>query len=236
MRKKIITRKIVAICLIAFICSFYSNILIAQQENRPVSGFTEISYSIPGKLEIYQGKTESLILKGDPSDLEKIKTEVEGSELKIYTKNNTGRLGEVEVIVTVADLKELSVAGSGNVVFKTGLVTSDFEISLSGSGDISCMELSVNSAEVNLAGSGDIRLGGAAKEALEINIAGSGDVKAEELQVSKCEVNISGSGSVNVWVKETLESNIIGSGNVYYKGNPRIDSSVTGSGSTKPLE
>ncbi len=236
MKKLFVFGKSITICMALFICSLFSNDLFAQQENRDVSGFNSISYSLPGSLEIYQGTSESLIIKGEADDISMIITKVEGGELKIYTKNHSAdRMGDIVVVVHVINLNELSVAGSGDVSFKTGLKTDDLEISLSGSGNLNCAELSANSAEINLAGSGDVQIGGTATEKVEINIAGSGDVDAEKLQSKEGEVNISGSGSVRVWVTNTLESNIVGSGSVCYKGNPQVETSVTGSGSTRSL-
>jgi hypothetical protein len=209
--------------------------LLAQQENREVSGFNKIEYSLSGTLEISQGTTEKLVLKGDKDDLSKIITRVEDGKLKIYTKENTWPSGDIVVYVNVKALEELSVAGSGNAIFKTGLKTEEMEINLSGSGNIECMELIASEAEIHLAGSGNIELGGTLNERMEVHIAGSGDVNSENLQTQVCEVNISGSGSARVWVIDRLESNIVGSGNVYYKGKPLVDAETTGSGSTKPL-
>jgi hypothetical protein len=236
MKRYFMNGKSIAICMALTVYCYTGVQVFAQQENRQVSGFNAISYSLPGSLEIYQGKTESLTLKGDADQIKEIITKVQDGELKIYTDHHSGdKLGDIRIIVTVIDLNELSVAGSGEVEIKTALKTDNLEINLSGSGNIKCMELSAKSTEINLAGSGDLHLGGTASQDIEINIAGSGSVNAESLQAMEGEVNISGSGSATVYITEALETNIIGSGDTYYKGNPRIETSVTGSGSTKPL-
>jgi hypothetical protein len=206
-----------------------------QKEKREVSDFSQIGYSLPGSMEIIQSDKVSLVLEGDKDDLERIITRVEGKELKIYTKNSSSGLGQVKVYVTVTELEELSVAGSGDVTIKSRLKTDELEIQLSGSGNIQCEDLEANEVDIDLAGSGDILLGGVAENELEINIAGSGDVKAEDLQTKAADVNIAGSGSVKVWATDELESNIVGSGSVYYKGNPLVDAETMGSGKTKPI-
>ena len=186
-------------------------------------------------MEITQGTSENLILKGDKEDLEKIITKVEGSTLKIYTKNHSGRLGHVTILVTVKELENLSAAGSGNTVVKGKLNTSDFHVELSGSGDFTCGNLQASSVDISLAGSGNVELGGTVNEKENVNIAGSGNVNAEKLQVKECSVNIAGSGSVKVWATDKLNTSIVGSGDVYYKGKPLINANTTGSGSTRSL-
>ncbi len=230
-----ITGKAIALSMTFWLCFFSTTTLFAQEEKRQVENFNTISYSLSARLEIYQGFAESVLLKGDPDDIQKIITKVENGELKIYTKNNFSHLGDIVILVTVKELNTLSVAGSGDVVFKTELKSSDFTINLSGSSDMICEGLSVKSTSISLSGSGDIRLGGINKGNLTIRIAGSGDVDAEELQSKDGEVNISGSGSVKIWATETLSANIVGSGDVYYKGNPRTETHISGSGTMKSL-
>lgn len=213
---------------------FSSAQLSGQEESRHVSGFTSISYSLPGSLEIVQGDSENLVLKGNPEDLDKIITKVEGSTLKIYTKPHVSNLSHINICVSVKELEELDIAGSGDVTIKNVLKSNYFELSLSGSGDVTCENLEASKLEISLAGSGDVSIAGKVNE-VEISIAGSGDVWADELESEKAEISIAGSGSVKIWATKYLESSIVGSGDVYYKGNPLIDSETIGSGSTKPL-
>jgi len=213
----------------------FTSLSKAQEEKRDVSGFDKISYSISGDLEISQGSTEELILIGDPEDLEKVETKVEGTTLKIYLKSNFSHIGKVQAKVTVKQLNKLSIAGSGNVVFKTGLKTEDFELELSGSGNVDCPDLTAGELDIDLAGSGNIKFAGELSGELEINIAGSGNIDCSNLKTKEAEVNIAGSGDVKVWATDELESNIVGSGSVYYKGNPLVDTETSGSGKTKPL-
>lgn len=232
MKQKILIHA-VATALTLFI--FSSATLLSQEEKREVSGFNEISFSLPGELIIEQGNTESLVIRASDEDLQKIITKVEGDHLKIYTKQGSNRLGKVTVLVTVKELSELSLAGSGDVQIKGQLKTQELEISVSGSGDVSAMDVRAREMEISLAGSGDVELGGALSNELEISIAGSGDVDASGLQAQEVEVSIAGSGNARVWAEESLEVSIVGSGDVYYKGRPLVDSSSTGSGSTRPL-
>jgi hypothetical protein len=209
--------------------------IYGQKEKREVLDFSKIAYSLPGTLEIVQSDKASLALEGDNEDLERIITKVEDNKLKIYTRKGSNGLGNVKVYVSVVELSDLSIAGSGNVIVKSKLKTNDLDLELSGSGNLQCEELMAKEVDLDLAGSGNIFLGGVAENEVEINIAGSGDVNAENLKTKEAEVNIAGSGSVKIWVTDELESKIVGSGDVYYKGNPLVDAETMGSGSTKPI-
>ena len=219
---------------ILLVLTLLAPVIYSQQENRDISEFEGISYCLPGTLEIVQGTKGSLVLEGDKSDLERIITEVDGGELKIYTKSHGSELSDVSVYVTVVKLESLSVAGSGDAIIKDILTGNELELNLSGSGNIHCNRLEASESEINLAGSGDVEIKGKVNE-VEISIAGSGDVNADGLESEEAEVSIAGSGSVKVWATKELESSIVGSGDVYYKGNPLVDAETTGSGSTRPL-
>ena len=229
MKKNVILMVAVAAML------FVSAGIRAEEEKREVSDFDKVSLAIPADMEISQGSVESLILSGSKSDLEKIVTKVENGNLKIYKKKGTSNLGDVKIALSIKELKDLSIAGSGDVKFITDFNTDDFELSIAGSGDVECNKISANKVEISVAGSGDVMMGGVTEDELEISIAGSGDVNASGLKCREVEVSIAGSGDARVWAEEMLDASIVGSGNVYYKGRPLVKSEATGSGSTQPL-
>lgn len=214
--------------------AFVSN-SIAQEETRKVSGFNSVSYSLPGDLTIVQGNNESLTLYGDKDDLERIVTRVEGNTLKIYTKNNSNGLGSVSCKLSLKNLDELAIAGSGNVVINGDLRTGNLEVALSGSGSLKAKSITADDIELSLAGSGNVLLGGKLASDFELSSAGSGNVDASALQAKDVEVSLAGSGNAKVWAEDNLDVSIVGSGSVEYKGKPLVDSSVSGSGSTRPL-
>ena len=205
----------------------------AQKEIREAQDFNRVNFSIPGTLEIEQGDHEGLILMGDKDDLEKIVTKVEDGTLKIKKVKGSAKLTkDVTAKLVVKELKELSVNGSGDVIFNTTFKAGEFEMNISGSGDIKCDRLLVNELEINIAGSGDMDLGGEVDTDFEISIAGSGDVNAPDLKAASVEVSIAGSGDAVVWATDELETSIAGSGSVRYKGDPKVNAEIRGSGST----
>jgi hypothetical protein len=207
----------------------------SQKQERDLAEFYKISFAIGGYLEIIQGQNQSVVLEGDQSEMENVITSVDNGRLRIYSKNYLGQMHDLKVYITVKELSDITVAGSGDVVMNSSLKTEDLNLEISGSGNIRVSDLNANKVELQVTGSGNILVKGISKERIDVNVTGSGDVKASELQTKDADINITGSGSVEIFATENLTNNIVGSGNLYYKGHPKINSHVTGSGRTREL-
>jgi hypothetical protein len=207
----------------------------AQRQERNLNEFYKITFATGGYLEIIQGVKQSVAIEGNMSELEQVITKVDNGRLRIYTQNYIDQIGSLKVYITVTDLSDITVAGSGDVVVNSLLKTQNLNLEISGSGKIRITDLSAAKVELQIAGSGNINVKGNSTDRMDVNVTGSGDVKASELQTKTADVNITGSGSVEIYATEYLEDNIIGSGNLYYKGNPKVNSRITGSGHAREL-
>jgi hypothetical protein len=227
--RNLMMNSLLFLSILCFNCTVF-----AQRETRKVDAFSEVSYALPGQLEISQGDEISLVLEGDKDDLKKIITRVEGNELKIYTRETIRSFNNVIIYLTLTDLEGLSVSGSGDVKFKTDLTANELSIDVAGSSNVTTRKVTASAIDLEVAGSGRVDIRGKTNE-IEIEIAGSGEVVAHELESRKADVEIAGSGSAKVWATEKLDSEIAGSGEVIYKGNPLVDAESAGSGHTRPL-
>ncbi|MBN1987685.1 MAG: DUF2807 domain-containing protein [Prolixibacteraceae bacterium] len=230
-----------------FILSFFlmfalfANPVLAEDEERNVPSFSEISLRVPGKLYLEQGQTQSVEIVAKSSTLEEIVTEVNGRELAIRFKNKNYLFksfnpGKIEIFVTVPEIDGLSVSGSGDIIAEDDIKTRIIDLAISGSGDINLAELDAERVKASISGSGDIVIedGGVADD-FSVSISGSGDVKAGDFEAKDVVVRIAGSGNCTVSSNGSLKARVAGSGSVYYNGNPSIDSSVAGSGRVKKM-
>ncbi len=224
------------VCGILFV-----NRVFAEDETRNVSSFTEISLRVPGKLFLEQGDKQSVEIVAKTSDLKEIVTEVRNGKLIIrFDKENyfwnSFNPGKIEIYITVPEINELSVSGSGDIIAEDEIKARSMDLAVSGSGDINLEELVAEHVKAAVSGSGDIVInsGGNADD-FSISISGSGDVKAEGFQAKDVTVKISGSGDCTVNSNGTLNVRVAGSGDVLYRGNPQIDSSVAGSGKVRKM-
>ena len=115
---------------------------------------------------------------------------------------------------------QLNVTGSGQI--KLGqLQCQQLKADVTGSGQISIPELHSHEANLAISGSGQMQLGGQVKE-LSLDVLGSGKIEALKLQANICKANVTGSGLIQTNTQQKLKVKISGSGKVNYSGNPNL--------------
>lgn len=208
---------------------------VTKTETRSVNDFSEISVSIPAKVEVVQGNSESVIVEGDDNIVPLVETVVESGRLKIRfaEKNMSVSTKLLKVTVNAKTIEGLSVAGSGDI-HAAKVQSAKLKVSIAGSGDAYITSLDTDTLKVSIAGSGSFSAGGKAKT-VETSVSGSGDLKIGKLESNSVKVSIAGSGDATVWAKEALKVSVAGSGDVKYYGDAKVSQSVAGSGSVKRL-
>jgi len=217
--------------------------VLAFAQNRQtveVRDFDEIVNRIAGTVYVTQGNKNEVILEGREDDLEEVKVEVRNGELRIESSRRSrwtfwnDATDNVDVYITVKELKAVGVSGSGDIIGQNTIETGNFEARVSGSGDIK-MDLDARTVESRISGSGNIELSGSASSG-SLSISGSGKLLAEKLKLDDFKVSISGSGRGSITVFGELDVRISGSGSVYYGGEPTgVNSSISGSGKVRRI-
>ena len=179
------------------------------REDREVGSFQGISTAFTGNIFIRQDSTSKVILEARENIIGEIKTEVVDDILEVSLDRCVNNLGQIDLYVTMPNIKSITLTGSGNI-------RNDNDLKL---GDL----------EVNIAGSGNATLSGEVDN-LDVTVTGSGNMHLFELLSNRSHVIITGSGNVEVSTRDELIVTITGSGTVFYKGNPEISSQITGSG------
>jgi hypothetical protein len=204
-----------AVFVLAFVST--TSVFAQSRETRNDNTITKISFRVPGKLYLRQGATQKVEIEGDKDVIREIDTEVDGSKLIIgkegkwfdWSWNDNDR---VNVYITVKDIEAVSVAGSGDLIGETKIVSSNLDLNVSGSGSL----------KLDVEVSGD----------LEADVSGSGDIDIK----GKCRdfnSNVSGSGKVqmNVAINDLADFGVSGSGKIYASGSAsRVKTSISGSG------
>ena len=195
-----------------------------SQRSFDLAGFDAVSLAGPHDVIVTVGPRHSVRAEGDPETLDRLKIEVDGSNLKIgMERGNWGgwkRDGAKTLIhVTLPAIRAAAIAGSGDM--RVDRVESDrFAASIAGSGDLQIGSLRARDADFSIAGSGGITASGSAESA-DISIAGSGDVNLEGVEIRTASVSIVGSGDVRARAMETANVSIMGSGEVDLTGTAR---------------
>ncbi len=224
---------------VAFLLTVFSTAFIYGQstdkETRNLSGFTKVSFGVPGNLFIRIGSDYKVVLEGDKDFLEEIETEISSGKLVIKKDNWTNfNNKKVVVNITMPSLEGLGVSGSGQAEVVDALKTGELDLGVSGSGKLYINELIAGSIDCGISGSGDVIIKGSGSTGkADISISGSGNYTGESLKIDQADISISGSGSCVCHVTGSLEAHVSGSGSVSYLGNPRVDARVSGSGRVK---
>ena len=213
----------------------------ADTQDRHLTGFTSVAVSGSYDVVITQGSSESVKVDAPSEVIDKIITEVKGDVLVIRTKEGTNwnwsiGIGKKKMIVYVSikDVNAVSLAGSGDVIFKDGLKATSLKIKLTGSGDISG-KVDVKNLESSIGGSGDITLSGRADNSV-VSVVGSGDFTGQNLVTINTQVKVAGSGDARVNANDKIDASLVGSGDIHYTGSAKnISSSKAGSGSVSRM-
>lgn len=219
---------------------FTINSIRAENGNRKVETFSEISLNVPAKLYLTQGNKQSVRIEAKSATLEEIITEVKGRRLTIRfpNKNKFKRNfnpGKIEIYITVPEVGALGVSGSGDIVVED-LKARILEMAVSGSGNIEIEDLDSKKVKASISGSGNVNIGnGGVAEELAISISGSGNFNGKGFEADEVVVRTSGSGNASVKSNGSVTARVAGSGNIYYGGNPSIDASVAGSGKVRKM-
>ncbi len=204
------------------------------EEERGVGDFSKLDYSGSAKINVTQGETERLVLKGDSQMIANVETEVRDGVLKINQKDPViwilfMPLSDLEIDLQVKDLQQIKISGSAQIYTPdTELVLDKLDLNISGSAQAE-MRLRVKEISSEVFGSGRFSLTGQA-ERQSIKIDGSGEYHARDLISQEARVDISGSGRVALDVRSLLDVKISGSGEVLYKGIPEVRQNIAGSG------
>ena len=142
---------------------------------------------------------------------------------------------QCKVSITMPALIRLQTAGSLTAVISSfNIPQATMSIDISGSGNITARDITVNTLKVDVSGSADFSATGKAENMIA-DISGSGDIKTTDFETEKADISISGSGSAKVWVTRHLKADIGASGSIRYKGNPVIETKSSGSGRISSL-
>lgn len=176
-----------------------------------VGDFHSINTSIVGQVFITQGPVEDVSIETHPSIFDITTVEVTNGVLNVTHTRCTERVETFEMYITVPDYEKITFTGVGNVtsindievddleLVMTGVggfslrgETTDFDVTLSGVGDVSCFNMISANCDVSLSGLGDVSV--TANSTLDVIISGDGDVYYKGNPTIT--MNISGSGSV----------------------------------------
>jgi len=186
----------------------------ADEQPRTTAAFTAIDLKGPISIDVMAGKAQAITVRGAPSFLNMVVTEVVNGELRVYLREKGVQKiqGDPRVIVTVPNLRKFSMEGAGETILRN---------------------VSGDRFDVQYRGAGSMAIAGAVRQ-LNMQAQGVGEVDARKLIAQEANVSFQGIGSVSVYASSKLEASVSGMGELNYYGHPKtVSKSVAGIGSVQ---
>jgi hypothetical protein len=186
----------------------------ADEQARTAPAFTSIDMKGPISIEVQAGKAQAISVRGSPTFVAMLVTEVVDGELRVYLREkNVKRInGDPRVIVTVPHLRKFSMEGAGETILR---------------------DVSGDRFDVNYRGAGSMVISGTVR-LLNLQAQGVGEVDARKLIAQDAAVDFQGIGSVQIYASGKLDAKVNGMGELNYYGHPRtVNKSVSGIGNVK---
>ncbi|HRP31968.1 MAG TPA: head GIN domain-containing protein [Agriterribacter sp.] len=206
-------------------------------ESRQVGKFHSVRLTGPMNVQLIQGADNALEIEAEENIIPYIETNVDEGKLTIKYKDGVhiNNREDITVRVTLPQLQEADITGSGDITSETKLTGRDeIELAITGSGNMN-LELDAPSVEAKITGSGDIFLSGQTRD-IECTSTGSGKIDATALKAENAVVKTLGSGEVHVFASIKLDATVNGSGDITYKGGASVNSKIHGSGTVKAMD
>ena len=207
-----------------------------ETKSFPQNNFNALSISGGWIADIRYSETFSIQIETDENIFPYLDVFLTGTTLNIGFKSGYSiSPTQCKVSITMPALIKLQTAGSLTAVISSFNMPKDsMSIDISGSGNITARDITVNTLKVDVSGSGDFSATGKAENMIA-DVSGSGDIKTTDFETEKADISISGSGSAKVWVTRHLKADIGASGSIRYKGNPVIETKSSGIGRISSL-
>ena len=179
--------------------------------------FNKISTLSSINVYVQEGPTQTVEVKGESEQIDRVMLTVEKGKLNITLKKGEHRSykSNITVYITIPEISSITSASSGDIYVKNFTSGEKLLLSLNGSSNVMIDNSTFNEAV--------------------IAINGSGNIKALDTKLRSASVAINGSGNVSVNCSEKLSVMIAGSGNVSYIGQARLEKSIMGSGEVRHL-
>jgi len=244
--------RVLRAALVFMCCAMFSALIKADIKTVEQLEFTRVVLLGDNEMELSQGETASLRIRGAQSKLTPVPFDIRGDTLRLGVTADNQRVSGIKFKLTTPILEALEVQGSGeayvqplrvgNLVIAVegsgdirmyDVSADDLELRVAGSGAVQAVNVTAREARLNLKGSGDIQLGSLTADSVRGYMHGSGDMSIEsDGRVGDLEISVMGSGDVSMGKVRAATANvsIMGSGDVDVSVDEELEVEIMGSG------
>lgn len=222
---------------ILFFLAFLTPLLgwAQKSETRTPGSFSGIKTGQAIDVYLKKGEKESVKVEVTGDELDRVITEVSGSNLRIQIRDDNRWFGSkmsVKVYVTYVSISRIYASSASNVFSDGPIKEKKLDIHASSAADV---EIKIEAEEVivHASSAADVILEGTAKK-LTADASSSGEVDAYACPVETADASASSAGGIKLSVSQSLEAGASSGGSVRYRGNPaRTNTHSSSGGSVK---
>jgi len=204
-------------------------------ESRKITNFSKIDISGEFKINIKQDSSLSLTVMADDNMMKYVRTQVNGSKLRIYTRKNFCSEGPIIVNVGIKYLEAIEASGAVEIASEGRVNLKNLDLHFSGVSKID-MDLSAADVKTEASGATEIFLKGQAASH-NVKVSGVGKLHALDFVVGTYDIKSSGSSNCQINLLKSLITHTSGSANIEYRGNPsKVEENKSGASSLTKVQ
>lgn len=181
--------------------------------------FSRVQLIGSNELQITQGDSNTLKIRGDSDDLTSPPFVVQGDMLRLGITAQGDSVSDVKFKLSTRGVTQIMLQGSGDVFVKP-LSAEDLLVSVDGSGQVRMFEVKAGKLELQVLGSGGVQAVRLGAGTVRLNVQGSGDIQVGSIEADSIKAQIAGSGDIVVQdegAARILEIAMMGSGDIEMK-------------------
>ncbi len=196
------------------------SISIAQvTETRALEDFSEITVGEAIDLILVPGNKNEARIETSNIDLEDVRLEVRGNNLKVDLEGTRHRNINVKITLTYKSIEAISISSAASVSTKGAIKSSSLDIDVSTAGNAN-LEIEASEINIDVTSAGELELKGSTISQ-RVNVSSAGEYRGYNLNCQDAYVRVSSAGSVRVMATKKIDAKANSAGSVVYKGNPQ---------------
>lgn len=223
--KKNTIAKCSALTIIVLISFMFNPALFGQKEvvreTRDLPAFDQIDAGGAFDVKITIGEPQKVEVEAKQKDIEKIKTEVDGSKLVLSSKGISND-PVLNIYVTVPSLSKLEAHGAAEVKSENAIKGEMFLVEVSGAASVNLI-LDVGTLSSDLSGAANLKLSGNAQHHSTV-VSGAATLDAYDLITTTTDADVSGAADAKVDA-ENVTGKTSGAGEVHTRDRSKPASS-----------
>ena len=172
----------------------------AEEASR--KGFSRITVSGVCDVHYTQGNKCSVTFRGDEDDISDLRITCDGRTLKLWqrshNRHSSGDEYSVDVYITSPVLTAVGISGAADMDMKGRIKVDDFDVDISGAGNLDIDDMTGSNLDVDVSGAGDLDMGRITFTYAGISLSGASNCSTSSLKGGDLKLSASGASDADL--------------------------------------